>query len=567
MQYIDISNPCAQTSLLVDLLEITGGKNTVATACRLQQLPGKLILTVIAQDPDPFSLIATEPLPGKPDQFLYEEDCIHLAISLPGQPQPADFSLINPRGSRKGSKGASNWDVQTSRSQSSWEIKTTIPLPTDAQAIGLLLVRFFRGIHGELHGLSPALPHPMDVTTFTPVLLCLPPNQTPDQAAAHFSKSADQAASEHLQSTLQSVRARMTKNLAIANRPRITLDHARQHALALLESPVPTTVRALSWGEQYVIHSLIDLWQLDLDRQWLNHAITRCESVWDARAHLQNRADSLWHQVMPTWYDADGLDNSPITLGTGAIIYPIARLFHLIHSTPDLADLRPRLSHWDENFRLAIAAHDREWIDLPAGQGNYLEPDGKGPRRLYPTGGSRICPLNRSFYLAMPLMFLAQHLNQPIYMDRVKKMARYFKNSCQLQDNGALVWEYLTSRYPATGEDVSHATSQVTFAHMLADAGIEFTTADLQAMALTLKHNILRHHDVPCEYLRAVEPGFSWYLGLWAPLTRYVPETLPALINLVEAAMAEGHPHTKMPWGLRNTTSLLLAQKQLWPLP
>jgi hypothetical protein len=561
MQFIDLSQPSAKAGLLVDLHEITGGKNTVATNCRLQHLPGKLLLTVIAADPDPFSLIATEPIPGKPDQFLYEEDCIHLAISLPGQPQPADFSLINPRGSRKGSKAASNWDVQTSRSESNWEIKVAIPLPPDTHAIGLLLVRFFRGIHGELHGLSPALPHPMDVTTFTPVFLSLPPSQTPQQAATLFSQSVTQAASEHLQSTLQSVRSRITKNLAIPNRPRITLDQARQHALTLLQSPVPTTVRALSWSEQYVIHSLIDLWRLDSNPQWLDHAITRSDAVWAARAHLQNRADSLWHQVMPTWYDADGLDTTPISLGTGAIMYPIARLYHLIHSTPGLAHLRPRLAHWNENFRLAIAVHDREWINLPTGQGNYLEPDAKGPRRLYPASGSRICPLNRSFYLAMPLMFLADHLNQPHYMDRVKKMARYFKNSCQLQDNGALVWEYLTSRYPATGEDVSHATSQVTFAHMLADAGIEFTTADLQAMALTLKHNILRHHDVPCEYLRAVEPGFSWYLGLWAPLTRYVPETLPSLFNLVEAAMAEGHPHTKEPWGLRNTTALLLAQR------
>src|SRR5690606_1871517 len=100
---------------------------------------------------------------------------------------------------------------------------------------------------------------------------------------------------------------------------------------------------------------------------------------------------------------------------------------------------------------------DDEWLPLPGDQGMFIEPYDKGPRRVYPSGGSRVCPVNRAYFPAMAMLRLAKMTGDDAMLRRVAMMARYFAAMSEILDDGSMVWEYEEGRYPAVGEDTSHA--------------------------------------------------------------------------------------------------------------
>lgn len=556
---IDASDP--GVTITRPMREITGGRNTVETRCHITRRGRELIVSIDADDPDPMGLVATAPIAGRGDPVLYEEDCVHIATALPGEPQPDGFTLVNPHGSRKGNEVAQGWRIDTRRSERGWRIDVTIPLREGLSAIGLAVLRFYRGVHHEVHGLTTASPHPMDVTDFAVVLLASA--GSPADAGEQFYAAACDARRGELDDILGQTRGRIAAALGRAGRPGVTLETAYRLAEARLRQPPVNGVSALCWNEQHFLNALLDLWDIDHNRRWLEVLIERGEIIWSFRAHCSHRRkDGMFGEVLATWYDETDSASVAITLGTGVILMAMGRLMHTIHRDPALHDLWERVAHWVDYFRETIAVHDREWMDLPGGCGNYLEPFEKGPARVYPRGGSRICPLNRSFALAIPMLYLARITGDATYLDRVTRMARYFKNSCEVLDNGSLVWEYLTSRYRADGEDLSHASCEVHFAEQCAGEGVVFTQEDIRGIARTLEFNVFRYGDVPCDGIRGFHPGFHWHVGPWASLTRYAPHLLPRMVALVEAAMSEARFDFTHGWGVRNVSTLLGAMKK-----
>ncbi|MCE9588910.1 MAG: hypothetical protein K8S99_00115 [Planctomycetes bacterium] len=562
MPTVFVSLPAVGATATLEMHEITGEANAVGTRCRLTRGTDALTVSVEADDPDMLNLLATAPVAGHSDGFLYDEDCVHVATSLAGAAEPDGFTLANPHGARRGNDAAKSWPIATHRHENGWRIDLTIPLPAGAAAVGLAVLRFFRGVNHEVHGITRAFPHPMDVADFAVVVL--EPGTNAEAVADRFLDSARAAKRVALHKAITQTRTRIADALTKPGRPTVSLATAHRLAEARVKRPILDSVSFLCWNEQHFQEGLLDLWEIEGDRRWLEIAIERNEQVWSLRGHHQNRHDTMWGEVMPTWYDkADGRDTTPITLGTGVILLSITRLMRIVHGTPALADLRKKIGPWTDRCKEAIGVHDREWLDLPGGSGNYLEPYQKGPARIYPRGGSRVCPLNRSFALAIPMLHLARITGDAAYPDRVRRMARYFRDSCETLDNGSLVWEYLTGRYAADGEDISHASCEVAFALLCAAEGIVFTENDVKGIARTLALNVFRHDDVPCENIRGAHPGFRWYLGPWASLCGYVPEVLPKITALVEAAMSEAKfDFANEGWGLRNVTTLLKARRE-----
>jgi len=202
-----------------------------------------------------------------------------------------------------------------------------------------------------------------------------------------------------------------------------------------------------------------------------------------------------------------------------------------------------------------LTLHDREWVELPGGAGMHLEPFLKGPRRVYPRGGSRINPLNREFALSMPMLHIARITGNAEYERKVRANARYFLQSAQV-DDGCLLWEYQTGCCAAEGEDLGHAHCQVLFAELCAAEGVEVAEDDLRRIAATLERRVFRHGDVPCGTVRGYDPGLHLAVGTWSSLCRFVPEVFPrveavvrTLLRTRPAAFAEG-------WGVRNLTCL-----------
>ncbi|MHB0939551.1 MAG: hypothetical protein ACYDCO_05220 [Armatimonadota bacterium] len=545
----DLSGPFANR--LVPMQEIYGDENTVGTDCLLSRDGELLRVRVQAVDDNILDLVATVPVPGQIDRFLYEEDCIQVAVAYPGSAAAADLLLANPMGKVTAAGKAKDWPVHASRHAKGWSIEVAIP--ADQPVIGLSVHRFFRGVKNEVHGLTPTLPHPLDPEGFAAIVL------GPKGKASYYFHLVAAAKEKSLQTAIDAARARLAKRTPL---PAPWTELAAEKARLRAAAPLNPDTRYLCWNEGHFQHALLNLWQLTGDRTWLEIAVERMEGVWECTGDRRGEADHVWGIPQPTWYDEKDELGAAITLITGVILYPMARLLREVWSDDRLADLRPRLQPWFDRCRRAIAVHDCEWVELPDGSGVYLEPYVKGPARVYPHGGSRICPLNRMYFLAMPMLMLGRLEKDDSYLGRVKRMARFFRESLEEDENGALVWEYESQYYPATGEDISHAACQVRFTELCKAEGIEFTEKDLRAIARTLQENIFLHGNVPCGEVRGLTPGLDMSVGAWSSLCRFVPDVLPRIAAVIETAYTERPEFfEKEGWGIYLLTEVEKARR------
>lgn len=550
---LDLSSPFANRRM--PMLEINEDGNTVATTCLLSQDGETLHVRVEAVDDDMLNLIATAPVPGQTDRFLYEEDCIQVAVAYLGSAAVTDMLLANPLGKITASGKATQWAVSASRHGEGWAIEVSIP--TSQPVIGLSIHRFYRGVKNEVHGLTPTLPHPLDPEEFAAIIL------QPGGNASNYYRSVSEAKEQSLLAAVTEMRRRLVKRTVL---PAPWTELTTQLALQRADTPLNPNTQYLCWNEGHFQHALLNLWQLTHDRQWLEIAIERMEQVWEFTGERIGLPDNVWGFPQPTWYDHHDEAGAAITLITGVILYPMSRLLREVWSDERLVDLRPRLEPWFNRCRRAIAVHDCEWVELLGGSGAYLEPYQKGPCRVYPKGGSRIAPLNRMFFLAMPMLILGRLLNDEAYIDRVRRMAHFFRESLEECENDAVVWEYETAYYPTTGEDISHASCQVRFAEWCCREGIEFTEQDLLAIAVTLKENIFIHGDVPCSEVRGLTPGLDMALGAWSSLCRFVPDVLPRIIAVIDTAYTEQPEFfAKEGWGIYLLTEVEKARKGIYP--
>lgn len=554
-----INLPTVEDRVALELREISGAETAVKTTCTIRRVDGELVVRVDAHDDRMSDLIASPPPSEGYDQFLYEEDCVQIAAAAPSMAEADSFLLLNPRGSAKAQGGGLDWVWSTEMSTDGWSAEVRLPIPPDCEMLGLSVHRFYRGVHHEVQGIEAAAPFPLDTSSFAVVIL----QQARDGEgmATRYRRLAGSAQETRTNETVAALRERLARR---RRTPPPWTELASELAEKRAEQPVRPSTGFLCWNEGHYQHALIDLWELTEDERWLEIAIARMEEVWSMTGERQGFKDNVWGAVMPTWYSHNDELGTAISLITGVILFPMARLMSLIRANAELSDLWPRVEHWIERCRAAIAVHDREWIDLPDGAGIYLEPFLKGPRSVYPTGGSRLAPLNRAFFLALPMLYLGRLLNDQAYLDRVGRMARYFRNALQTMENGTVVWEYLVSRYPATGEDISHASCQVLFADLCCQEGIEFNETDLRSFADTLERNVFRHGDVPCGYIRGLDPCLSIAVAMWGDLCRFVPHLFPRVAAVIETAISEGagsFGHDG--WQIRTVTMVEKARKRL----
>ena len=186
------------------------------------------------------------------------------------------------------------------------------------------------------------------------------------------------------------------------------------------------------------------------------------------------------------------------------------------------------------------------------------------PPRVYPQGGSRICPLNRGNELGMVMLDLGRVTGDAVYLERAARLARFFRQGCQLLPGGQLVWEYLPQRYALDGEDIGHACVQIFFTLACVRDGVVLTVADLHAMAATLRTLIFRHGDVPALTVRGYGVGFDPAVGAYSALAHFAPEVLPRIVAVVETLMDEEKFNFKeQGWGIRVLTLIEKARVDL----
>lgn len=546
-------------SFTASLKEITGRPNSVRTEVSFKLTDTHLSLRVEAEDLDMLHLISSVSAPSR-DPYLYEEDVLQIALALPGEAAPGDWLVINPHGSRKGSQTALTWEAVPARQGSGWSTVITLPRPA-APIIGFSLHRYYRGVNHEAQGLGSNLPHPLEPARF-PVLI-LGGSEPAPAAEHHFRHQAQLAAQTAEQTAADTIRRRIA---AARKRPDFAglthLDQAFRLAERRAQLPLQPSERFLCWNEGHFQQALLDLWELTRDRRWLALALDRMEGVWALR-----RKDDTG-TPMPTWIN-DLETGVPCTLVTGVILWPITRALRLIHEDPALAEFHGRIRGWIPRVEAALAFHDDEWIAFPDGSGMHIEPYPKGPRRVYThpaVKGSRINPLNREYLYTLAMMELNRFKPHAEYARKIRMSALFFKNTSDWSHE-RWVWEYEIGRYPACGEDLSHAACQLEFVHACVRDGVVFTEADLEKMAATLAHLIYRLGDVPCEYLRGLRPSFNCSAALWGRLCRFpiARPLFPHIEALIATAMSENQKDFdgSNGWGIRLLTRLEQIRRML----
>lgn len=542
MIHLDLRSEAAALDL--SLHEIDGGPSSAESRVRLARHSDSVTIILEADDPNMLELLGGAAGPDN-DKFIYEDDCLQIATCLPGQAEPSEFLLVNPYGQRRGSDGAMGWELSANRCAQGWRLEIEMPLPAGQPGLGLSLHRFFRGVKNEVHGLTDAVPHPLDASVFP--VLALAADSDPEAVAKAYHEGVSAAQQQAVDERLAQDREKLAAVRATASSS-LSLDVTREYARRRAEQPIPTTAGGLCWNEGYFQLALTELWEIDGDLEWMRSAADRIDGVWARRSDRIGNTDQLWQTVLPTWYDGSGGDNA-MSLISGVILRPIARFLRLVNDHDELAEFRPRLAEWLPLCHEVVAVHDREWIELGDGSGTYLEPYPKGPRRLYPRGGSRITPLNRAFFLAIPILDLARITGREAYLDKARQMALFFKRNIQQLDNGSYVWEYEPHRYPGPGEDLSHGSCQLLFAAQCCREGIVFTEDDMRCMANTLEHNIFRYGDVPTGNVRGHGlPCLTPAVGAWSELCRFTPGLFPKIEAVVAAVLAGGLNDSAAGW-------------------
>ncbi len=508
------------------------GGRFVRTTFQLTYANSALCVTLEAEDSDMLNLEATVSKP-ETDNFLFEEDCCQAAIAFAGMVQPAGMLLVNARGSRRSFGEGASWSASVTRHASGWYLDLRIPLPDKVEMIGLSLHRFFRGIAGGISGLASNLPHPLEVSRFA--CLMLGGNAPVDAGAAFLAHAAD-AEEADLNARVQALSERI-KVACAAGVPESFMGFVHELVERRLTDAIKPDTSYLCWNEAHFQHALIDLWEITGNRVWLERLIPRIEEVWSLTGRARKIKDSFWGLEWPTWYN-DTETGSICTLASGVILWPIARCIRTVMNAPELRDLQETAQSWIPMAREVLDMHDPEWLDFPDGSGMHLEPFQKGPRRLYPRGGSRVNPLNREYFFALPMLEIARVTGEPRYRRMVEANARYFRNTSELTDDYFL-WEYHVDACPAEGEDLSHAAVQVAFAEHCLEENIVFTEADLRKMARTLARIVFRFDTVPSESVRGYMHGLNMAVGAWSSLCRFEPETLLKIRNVLATGIYE----------------------------
>lgn len=508
------------------------GGRFVRTTFQLLYANGALCITLEAEDPDMLNLEATVSKPDT-DAMLFEEDCCQIALAQAGQITPSGMLLVNARGSRRSFGEGAAWSAEVTRHAAGWHLELRLPLPGKVEMVGLSLHRFFRGIAGGTSALASNLPHPLKVSSFACLMLG---GSAPADAGKAFLAQAADAEEADLNARVQALGERV-KTACAAGVPESFMAFIHELIERRQKEAIKPATSYLCWNEAYFQHALMDLWEMTGDRAWLERLIPRIEEVWSLTGSARKIKDALWGMEWPTWYN-ETETGSICTLTSGVVLWPVARWIRIAMKAPELRDLQQTAQSWIPKARAVLDLHDQEWVDFPDGSGMHLEPFPKGPRRLYPRGGSRVNPLNREFFFALPMLEMARVTGEPRYWRMVEANARYFRNTSEVTDD-YFIWEYHVDACPAEGEDLSHAASQVAFAEHCFEDGLVITEADLRKMARTLAGSVFRFGAVPAECIRGDTPGLNMAVGAWSSLCRFEPETLHKIRKVLATGIYE----------------------------
>ncbi|MEU4229123.1 hypothetical protein AB0F17_32915 [Nonomuraea sp. NPDC026600] len=234
------------------------------------------------------------------------------------------------------------------------------------------------------------------------------------------------------------------------------------------------------------------------------------------------------------------------TVHTGMITYPIATFVRLVKTRPELASnsrYQAKAQEYLEAVQAAVAVHDAEWRET-ADRGGYFVWN-KGTPLAY-DGTAQ--PNNQTLALGKTYAELAMATGDPIYSDRVQRLANTFSRELKLDTaDNAYTWSYWPtygrtyqgytasqniSVYTPSGtgakqiEDLSHGAIDVEFVAAALRSRLAFLSPTWGArFARTYSRNLATADPsgVPTTFMRVDGTGGLAPEGQYTQAPRWMP--------------------------------------------
>lgn len=265
----------------------------------------------------------------------------------------------------------------------------------------------------------------------------------------------------------------------------------------------------LAWGQSYVMHSYLLMYQAHRTPGYLDRLIDHSDHVLSLRDNERGIED--WRGLsLPAWSSTRDDETLIGLVVTGMATYPMIAFARVVYETPELkADKRYRqkADEYISAVREAVAVHDTEWEDGDEGDGGYRTFHG------YPSPWDGIeYPHNQNLRMAMVMLHLHALTGDDSYLEKVLKMGKRWKDDLKVDENDAYIWHYHWTKSwgfrgwaPEDGvsknapsfegnpriEDVSHAHICIEFAELAHRHGLLFHDEDMRRFARTLTESAL----------------------------------------------------------------------------
>lgn len=230
----------------------------------------------------------------------------------------------------------------------------------------------------------------------------------------------------------------------------------------------------LAWVESYSLQAYMNMYEATGDHKYLLRMIDDFDIALANRNDRTGKLDEYRNKVMPAWTTSnyDGFEYAYL-FHNAMIQAPMARFAYIVRRDPTLKYLYgAKANEYAKAINQTLKAFNDEWREGSVqGQGYYINPrDGQMPPAL-----------NHSAAIGKLLVNMYLATGNTTYRDRAAKIGNYIKAQMKIVDN-AYYWAHWPARNDSP-DDLPHGAMVMEFAKVAHDAGIVFTSQDLQLYA------------------------------------------------------------------------------------
>jgi hypothetical protein len=278
----------------------------------------------------------------------------------------------------------------------------------------------------------------------------------------------------------------------------------------------------LAWAESYLLMGYVEMYRATHDRAYLRRLVTHFDSVLKNRDDVLGLVDVYAGKPLAGWgsdHYSDGKWHVWI-VHTGMITIGPAQFVRLVSEDKALADeFGTKAAEYRARIEECIRDSEQYWHDGPEADEGYY----------YGAHLKNVLPLNQQNALGIVLLDIYHATGNAAYLDKVKRLARFFHRRLRYPHSDYLDWAYWPKLNDdgEGSEDISHAGINVQFAAQCALDGGVFPVPDAIRIARTWLQVVRRSDGTWADTVGGEGKGNTYMpysVGNWLVLCPLLPD-------------------------------------------